>query len=356
MIYFLAAPKYEYSENEKRELQPRPKFTIETLMNSSYGRNFEKYLSDQFPVRKFFVGFDAYFNLFTGRNGSSGIYRGGSNYLISKPVKFNKSSLERNIRKLNSFCESINIPAYMAVIPSTGKIMDKELPMVHLEYKDDKIFQSIINSLSPKISYIDINALFEKNKDKELFYKTDHHWTSLGSYITYTEYCNRLGLNPVNQKDFTKKEYGGFYGTSYSKSALWNTHSDIITIWENPFQNNIKIYIDDGAQGTTTSESLFFYNHLEKMDKYPVFIDGNHGFVKITNDKVNDGRLLIVKDSFAHSIAPFLCANYHEIYLIDPRYYKAPITDIIKNNSVDTLLILYGLDNIVNDTNIVWVK
>ena len=355
MVIFLVSPREEYSESEKRVLQAFPEFRLDNIANGSYGKDFEKYLSDHFSCRKFFVGLNAYYDLYSGRNGANGIYKGKEGYLIPKPTAPKYASLERNIKKINSLSENIDVPCYISVVPSCGYIMDHNLPYNHLKYYDGEILEKIIDYLGKNINYVDLENQLRQQHEQGIFYKTDHHWTTKGAYIAYIELCNALGIESKAESEFEKYRYNNFYGTSYSKSGLWFSKPDFIEIWEYKNMGDICVEINDG-ETNILNDSLFFEDHLNKMDKYPVFLDGNHSFVKIENSAVEGGSLLIIKDSFAHSIIPFLSQNYKDIYMLDPRYYKSSVTEVIKKNNIDTLLILYGIDNIVNDTNISWIR
>ena len=113
--------------------------------------------------------------------------------------------------------------------------------------------------------------------------------------------------------------------------------------------------ISDGTE-TKTSDSLYFYSHLSEDDKYPVFLDGNHAITEITNSKAPEGTILLVKDSFSHSLAPFLAENYRKVILVDMRYYKLSVSDLAKSEKAERVVVLYGIDNFATDTDLVWVS
>ena len=102
--------------------------------------------------------------------------------------------------------------------------------------------------------------------------------------------------------------------------------------------------------------SMFVYDHLKENDKYPVFIDGNHALTEITNKNAKGGTLLVIKDSFSHCMAPFLAENYSKVVLVDMRYYKLPVSEIVKTINPERVLVLYGIDNLTTDTDLVWLE
>ena len=66
--------------------------------------------------------------------------------------------------------------------------------------------------------------------------------------------------------------------------------------------------------------------------------------------------LLLVKDSFGNTLATQLAAAYREIWMVDLRYYRTAAVSDLLANGVDTILVNYSLDDLVNDQNIVWLK
>lgn len=358
-VWFLFNPKSDYSSSEKRYLQQFPEVTVDKVLDGTFGTEFESYFADQFPARSFWVGLNAYYSLDTGNNGANGVYNCGNGYLINKPVSTD-NKLEKNVNTIVKFKNAINVPVTVMFAPSTGYVSDDVLPDVHDKYNDDTYFEQISSTLNTNgISFVDLRKTFKDAyaDGNQLYYKTDHHWTTLGAYTAYEKFCEQLKITPAPEEKFDIKTYGGFYGTTYSTSGFWFTQPDSIQIWDNPenTEQNIKVKI---SEGTDTKEygSMYFYNHLEEDDKYPVFIDGNHALTEITNSNAKGGTILLVKDSFSHSLAPFLAENYSKIILVDMRYYKMSVSQIVEQEKPDQVVFLYGIDNIATDTDLVWIK
>ena len=358
-VWFLFNPKSDYSSSEKRYLQQFPEVTVDKVLDGTFGTEFESYFADQFPARSFWVGLNAYYSLDTGNNGANGVYNCGNDYLINKPVSTD-NKLEKNVNTIVKFKNSINVPVTVMFAPSTGYVADDVLPAVHDKYNDDTYFEQISSTLGTNgISFVDLRKTFKDAyaEGNQLYYKTDHHWTTLGAYTAYEKLCEQLNITPAPKEKFDIKTYGGFYGTTYSTSGFWFTQPDSIQIWDNPenTDKNIKVKISEGAD-TKEYGSMYFYNHLEEDDKYPVFIDGNHALTEITNSNAKGGTILLVKDSFSHSLAPFLAENYSKIILVDMRYYKISVSQIVEQEKPEQVVFLYGIDNIATDTDLVWIK
>ena len=355
VLYVMIADS-DFSALEKRKLSQFPTPTVETVFNGKFGKDFETYLNDQMPLRTFFVGTNAYYDQISGRNGLNGIYNSKDDYLMVTPVK-ESPTLENNIKFLSEFVESINVPSYICVVPTSGYIYESELPSNHYKYRDSEIIGKVESSFTglKNTEFINLIDNFRAiSKGEQLYYKTDHHWTSLGAYECYKILGDKMGFAPTAQESFDIESYSGFYGTNYSKSALWFTPGETLEIWNNKNRpsGSIKMYINEGGE-VTVSDELFFRGNLDTNDQYTAYLDGNHAMVTIKNENADsDKKLMILRDSYSHCLAPFLADNYSEIVLIDVRYYLNPVSEIVKQQGIDQILILYSLDSIVNSTDI----
>lgn len=358
-LWFVFSPKTDYSSSEKRYLQKFPDTNVEKVLSGDFGSEFETFFADQFPQRNTWVGLNAYTALAEGNNGASGVYNCKNGYLINKPVSTD-NNLDKNVGAVVDFAKTIDAPTTVMLVPSTGYIADDVLPTFHDKYNDDEDISKISSTLSKeKIGFVDLRERFksEYKNGSQLYYKTDHHWTTKGAYTGYQELCKALGVTPIDDSTLKKDSYPDFYGTTYSSSGFWLTPPDNIEIWNNPKNSdrNISVKITEGAN-IKTSGSMYFTDHLKEDDKYPVFIDGNHALTEITNSNAKNGTILLIKDSFSHSLAPFLAENYSKVVLVDLRYYKESVSDLVTTYNPEQVVVLYGIDNLATDTDIVWLK
>ncbi len=344
-VLTIVLPKAERSANEKRVLQKFPEFTWENISSGKYMSEFDTYLADHFAFREKWVGAYSYATLALGLNGTTGVYSCDDGYLIATPGEYNETQAKRNIGTLSTFAKKNELDATLIIVPSTGYIMEDVLPKHHETYHDDKLFDLASSS---NLKLLDLREAFKKS-DEQLYYKTDHHLTSDGALLMYQEYCNSIGITPNEFNVSTTID--GFYGTSYSKSGLWKKAPDSIKIYESVKQNNFTVTIDDQEY-----DSLFFENQLKTEDKYQVFLDGNHAMTRIVNNSNDsDKKLLIIKDSFAHCFTTLLAYDYNEIYMIDPRYYRGSLKELVFENNIQDVLFLYGADNLASSTDLGWI-
>lgn len=348
-LLFVALPKKTYSENEKKVLPEFPQATWASITDGSFGKGLEDYLASHFPFRDFFVGVHAYWKQALGMNGNSGVYAAEDGYLIAAPGDFDQDRAQRNLQYLKDFAQTTGLDATLMVVPSAGFILDDKLPDIHEEYFDRQLMSLVESS---GLNAIDLTRDFLANSE-DLYYRTDHHLTAAGSLRMYQQFCAEQGITP---KAFSLAEsHPGFYGTTYSKSGLWETEADTLEIYKPENQSAFRVTITEKQD--SVYDSLYFSGHLENLDKYPVFLDGNHALVTIENLDVTNGKtLLLIKDSYAHCFATYLAEHYEKIVMVDMRYYRSSVSELATASGVTEILYLYGAENLATSTDLAWLN
>lgn len=345
LILFIILPKSEVSINEKRDKAKWINPSLTNIMNGKFEKGMEDYLADHFPYRDNWVSLNSYYTLFSGRNGVNGVYRCKDGYLINTPVDINTKNSVKNQQALREFIANTDIPITLMIVPTVGAVMDDKLPKNYQPYEDNELIKAIKKDLNNE-EFIDLYDAFKKIKDNtQLYYKTDHHLTSSGAYEAYKLYQS----DALDKSRFIVETYNDFYGTSYSKAALWEEKGENIELWTYPI--NLSVTISDGFD-ENKYDSVFFREHLDKPDKYPVFLDGNHMYTRIENKSLDGGKLLIIKDSYGNAIAPFLALHNNITDMVDLRYYLEPVSELVKKERYDKILIVYGISTIAETTDI----
>lgn len=342
----------EFSQMENRNLMQMPDFTAKDLWSGKFMEDYETYITDQFVARDFFVGVKSLGEKLLGKKENNGVYFAKDGYLIEQ-FKIEDDSLPmRNALAVKKFAKTMEAEVVFALIPGSVEINRDKL-FTHLpdESQKDTISKIYDELKAEGILCADVQGALRKHKEEELFYHTDHHWTSLGAYYGYSEIAETFGLIPVEQDKYTETvRSDAFYGTLYSKAgAFWISPDEIVTMVEDA---NITVTRMEGTKEETGT--LYDLSKLQEKDKYAMFLGGNHPLIKIEKEGT-DGKMLIVRDSYSDSLAPFLTAHYGEIYLWDFRYNKENISDFIKEQEIDNVLICYSVDNFCEDTNIAFV-
>ena len=353
-LLLLLSPVREYSENEKRYLAGRPEVSAENILSGEAQKELEKFTADQIPGRDFFVGVNAYWNLATGRNAAQDIYYCDEGYLINAPKQADEKIFTDNLTRFDQFAEKLGVPADLVMVPTTGYLMEEVLPAFHKEYQDDALYD-LAGTLLENVRLVDVRDALKQGKDGgQICYRTDHHLTSYGNYLLYEAYQKANNATYLSRDAYEVTSYDGFYGTDWSGSGYWLVDPDTVEVWDAGLAPTVTL-IDGGAE-PKVSNDLFYLSHLENLDKYPIFLDGNHAMVTIHNPDAQGGNLLVIRDSYAHCLSTFLAADYQNIYLVDLRYYRQSVSEFVAEHPVDRVLYLYGMDNLITDTNSAWLQ
>ena len=235
------------------------------------------------------------------------------------------------------------------LIPNSIYINHEKLPDNVIVYNQQEIIDSFYSKLDNKIETVDVTDILMDNKDKYIYFKTDHHMTSLGAYLVYSKLCLVANLETEKLSDFEQIIVSrDFLGTFDSKAQIINQEKDQIEI----YINKKNLIIKSAEYDNETTKSIFNTEYLDKKDKYSFFLNGNIAKVVVKTDVENGKKLLVVKDSYAHIMAQFLCQNFEEIHFIDPRYYKASLIEYAIQNNITDILFLYNVSNLVSDLGI----
>ena len=344
-ISYIIVDEKNFSEDENRYLQTSPRFTLEKLLDGTYTRQLHDYYSDQINLRNIMVEFKALTELAMGKNENNGVLLGGKGYLIEtdlytdKEIAYLNANLKR-IDKLIANLEENGINSSFTLVPRKVDVLSDKLPSYYSSERNELAWD-----LASKHQSIDILTLLkeENQKGNEVFYKTDHHWSAFGAYVTYNALGEHLGYAPHTLEHFNLQTISNqFYGTTYSTSGFFFVGADTIL---SPDIENGK-YTTTIVDINTSFEGLYDTSYLSKKDKYSVFLSGNNAHVKIyDNNDLTKETLVIIKDSFSHSLVPYLCEHYN-IELIDPRYYAGSIESYIIENNIEHVLFLFGIDTL----------
>ncbi len=351
IIFNFILPKQVFSEQENRYLATVPKFSMDDLVNGEYAEGLDTYINDHFVARNFWLKLNSFVQIAEGKTENNGVYIGKENYLFEK---FNygekeKNNVNKTIEAVNKFAQNVDVPVYFLLVPNSIYVNADKLPDNVEVYDQGKIIDEFYQKCNDKIIPVNVVNTLKENKDEiSLYYKTDHHMTSQGSYLIYADYCKVAHLQATQLSDFQGDVVSDeFLGTFDSKAQVLGQKTDVMTAYKNDTNQEI-----EGDYDGVKYDSIFNDEYLNKKDKYSYFLNGNSAKVVIKT-KVNNGRkLLVIKDSYAHNVAQFLCTNYEEIHFIDPRYYKLSMSEYIKENGITETLFLYNVSNITTDISL----
>ena len=344
---YLLKPEDSFSYLENRYLQGRPKFSVEGLKDGSFMSRFETYTDEQIPLRDDLIKLKSISETILLKSENNGIARGRDRYLFTKVLK-DDERLYGNESLIEDFARECGRDIYLVIAPNASEMLPRLLPRglpVSDQTKNIKGFYEEA-SLQPNIHVIDLGLKISDHTNEQLYYRTDHHWTTKAAYYAYEEIIKRIGLNKA--VDYTRLESGSisdFYGTLYAKYKGIGIKPDVISYFEIP--------IDSLEYDDEVKDSLYDMSKAEEYDKYAMFLWGNHGLTRIKASNGGNGRKLILfKDSYANCLVPFLTYNYDEILVVDLRYYGDSVKELLDDNPYADLMMLYNYANFAEDSNL----
>lgn len=339
----LLLPDRGFSPVENRNLAQAPSFSWKTLADGSLTAQWETYLSDQFPLRDGWMGLKTRYEYLLGRREFHGVYLCGDT-LISNPTDTDRG--EKNLDYVRCLVDKTDIPVYLGLIPTAAEIWRDRLP-AGAETFDQLAY--LAQARETGALWVDIAGSLAAHSGEAVYYRTDHHWTSLGAYYGCGALLEAMGLEvpALGEKETVSEE---FYGTLYSTSGVH---------WLEPDQ--IDRYVPgDGVtvENPQTGEigGLYVDSFLAEKDKYASFMGGNNPLYIVRNpDAATDRKLLVVRDSYSDSLAPFLSQTFAEVHLLDLRYYKTSVAQYAADSGVDAIFLCYSVENFVKDANAVFI-
>lgn len=350
-LFNVLHPKAQFSENENRNLAQFSAPNFETVKDGTFMENFENFASDQFLLRDFFISLKSLFERLQGKKENNGVIFAKEDYLIAKPEPFNKKNIDNN---LQSIIEFNNIGRYnitMAIVPTAFEVYSDYLPKGAYSDEVPRLNAEIERIMSDKnIKIANTCNILKNHKEEYLYYRTDHHQTALGSYLVYSQLSGLMGFTHYDRGDFNVQTLTeDFFGTNWSKAKVMGMDGDKILAYN--LQDEHKYFVDFPLEDKSM-DGLYSMEQLKTKDKYSVFLDGNHALSIVKSDCGSNNRLAVIKDSYAHSVVPFLANHYGEIHMIDLRYFNDDIVKYLYVNGITDVLILYNSNNFMTDTNI----
>lgn len=347
-LIFLFKPPGDFSEVENRVLAQAPRLTARAVFSGDYMEDFETYLTDQFPGRDGWVDLKGLCERLLLKKEYKGVYLCADGTLMTRFDEPDAKLTERNLAAVNELAAQSDIPVYLALIPGAVSVWADRLPADAPNADQLALIRDLYARCEART--VDVAGALEAHRDEEIFYRTDHHWTTLGAYYGYTAFAEAAGFAPTPLSAYTPRVVSeDFRGTVYSSSGVHWTQPDRITLYVEQGGAEITNY----PHGQPEEGVLYDMSRLETKDKYAMFYGGNTPRLVIRTEREDAPKLLILRDSYMDSESPFFFENFSEIHVLDLRYFRQSVAEYIAENGFDMILVSYNISNFVSDTAIV---
>ena len=344
----LVVPDREMSEQENKSLQQLPKFSFEALFDKTFTKEFETYTTDQFVLRDEWITLKAASELALGKEENNDVSYGKDQTLIEAFEEPDRSSSDKNVGYLNQLVANTDAEVYFALIPGKSEIWADRLP-ARTPNDSQADYIEYCYGLS-EANNVDILGAMREHADEYIYYRTDHHWTSLGAYYGYSAIGKAMDIAVPALESYTGRRVvsDSFCGTTWSSSGFSWVKPDSIEIFVDAPEG---LKITSYPEGSPVEGQLYDESKLAVKDKYSMFMGGNCPLHEIVTG--SDGpSLLIIRDSYTDSLIPFLLEDFSEIHVVDLRYYRLSIADYIAEHDFDNVLVAYSVDTFASDTNL----
>ncbi|RUS45047.1 DHHW family protein [Cohnella sp. AR92] len=360
-VLLLLLPKKSFSETENRLLQGLPELSWEAIKDKEFSKDAESYVTDHFPWRDKWVALKSEAEQLRLQQENNGIYKDKDGYLFEKfeePAWEKVASYAEAVRKFAESHSDAKISFLLA--PTSVGLYPERLPWLASSYSEEKVndfIGSIVSESgtdsgtgSRSVSFLNGFDFLKPAAGEDLYYRTDHHWTTRGAYLAYAAFARSMGWSVKPESDFDIRTVtDSFLGSFHTKSQFSGAKPDTIEQYvpKKPAASEMTV-ADDG----TKMEGLYAESYLSKKDKYSYFLGGVHALSEIRTElapeDVSLDKLLVVKDSYAHSVLPFLALHVPDIHVIDIRYYNGSIADYMAENDIENVLLLFNTATFVS--------
>ncbi len=350
-VAFLIHRDRAFSPLENRNLQQRPPLTAPGLLSGRFESRFDSYISDQFPFRDGWVALKSTLDRLAGRTESNNVFLGKDGYLIQGFKAPDEAEYRRTMAALTNFLNRHDdLPQYVMIVPTAATVLADRLPALADAGGEGGCLDRLEADLSEtSATFIDLRPAFAQAKaDTQLYYRTDHHWTSDGARLAYLELAKVASL-PGSTDGFERRLLSGdFQGTLSAVSGFRMDQSE--DLWAyipgDAAPKTVVTWVSENRR----SASLFREECLDTRDQYAVFLGGNFPEVRIETTEANGRTLLVLKDSYANCLIPLLTMGYQKLVVVDPRYFTGDLEVLMEAEGVNEILILYNAQTLAEDT------
>ena len=282
---------------------------------------------------------------------SGGVYVVGSagyemyNYVGSLAEKYQST--------VNAVADSLSgvSQVYAMAIPlSSGITLPDELFSDIPGSDQAQAEKDILAGMGQNVKTIPLHDVMMSHRTEYIYFRTDHHWTALGAYYAYVQFCTAKGITPHNLSDYEVSQFPGFLGSFYNdggKPDAMKNDPDTVNAYHPVSATASMKYGDNENSSLTGGQVIFDESTASASLKYGTFIMGDNPFTVIENPEVSNGEsCIVVKESFGNAFVPFLVDHYQTVYVVDYRYYSGSVTQLARDKGVKDVLFVNNLSAI----------
>lgn len=352
LIINFIVPDRGFSQKENRVLSSRPAISVSQLTSGKFADGYETYVNDQFFLRDWWITLRATAQRILGNTEGNGVFLGKDGYLMEDFTAPSQERLNRTVTAMTDFAERhSDIPQYALIAPNAVNILSDKLPALAAATDQNPYLDATATALEKAgVTFVDVRGTLTQHKDDGIYYHTDHHWTTQGAYFAYLQLAKVLGIDSSSISYDKLPVSMSFQGTLSAKSGFRASEKEEMDVFlpRDDTPSSVINYPDEQKK----TASFYETSQLETRDKYAMFFNGNHGKVVITTPTEENRTLLVIKDSYANSLVPFLAPYYRKIVMVDPRYFYDDLEELMEVEEIQEVLYLYNANTFYADTSL----
>lgn len=348
LVLNLLWPDRARSMVENRPLAGFPAPEMQTLAKGKWQNALNDWFSDQFVGRDSLFAIDYLIKKLSGVKIIDDVFL-GHQMLIQQASPKDETILDRKAQAINHFFKMYPLHTMIGLVPGAQWVERSHLPSFVVPVDQPADITEFISRLDPSIQGLDISKNLEQVKDEYVFYKTDHHWTSLGAWQGASALLQACQIEPDLSAYDRYPVSNTFEGTLQARtgSIFLKDTIDIYVAKNNP--DYLVMANNDGVYEST----IYDQEALAGKDQYEVFLGGNDALVQISANTPDSNRhLLVFKDSYANAMIQFLLPYFRTITIVDPRYFYDNIDRLMEANMITDVLYLYSYNTFQTDTTL----
>lgn len=256
--------------------------------------------------------------------------------------------------------EALGIPYRFLLAPGKIQRETELLPTGVAEYSNENADAFLWTLEEQGTAYTDLRPLFEENGAyPDWFFRTDHHWRPEAAFFAWQYLAVLL-----------EEEYGFATDPAFTRADSWERTvledfflgsqgkrvgtlyggTDDFTLYTPKFATNLTYTCPFYAIHRTGpfQESVCFPERTARRDwfganPYTYYAGGDYPQASIVNHNYPEGpRVLLLRDSFACALTPFLSLSCAELITIDLRHFRGNLSETIAALEPDLVLTLYS--------------
>ena len=378
-ILYAALPKLKDSGMENRALTTFPNFSFGSLESGAYIDSLDLHFADHFPFREWFVSFandikyargfhTAEIQYYEAELPTQSVDVWADSQITDEEMAemIESDSLEFDPQKLENTAgiaiyDRMAIPLFSGSTKSAQKYLDLMTYVRSVVDSNVRIYSMILPThvefYLPKeakpggmtegevADYIDahlpsgvrpINVLnrLRIHQNEYTYYNTDHHWTGLGAYYAYEEFCYAIQQYPIPLSQMRYKENGRFLGSLYNRTLnpTIKERGDSL-ILHIPTMGHVASELSANLKRKSSARLVH-----ENSSTYGAYLGGDIPCLRFETDNKNGRRLLVVKNSFGNALSTYMISHFEEVFVIDYRYFKGSAVQLIRQFGVTDVL------------------